>query len=129
VAPPHRADGPSGRAYRGARLALVLTLWGATAAAQVPGDANCDGVTDGADLPALTHELFTAADQRCPGADANADGTVTAADATALVARVTQGPRITFVGLVGSNGVPSQAGRPARRPCASATAVRASAGR
>ena len=95
-----------GAPLRRARLALILLLWVATATAQVPGDANCDGGTDGADLAALSHALFTAADQRCPGADANADGALTAADATALVVRVSQGPRVTFIGLVGSDGVP-----------------------
>jgi hypothetical protein len=47
-----------------------------------PGDANCDGVIDAADLQALTERLFSPG---CEGADVNQDGAVTAADLPSLV--------------------------------------------
>jgi len=48
-----------------------------------PGDANCDGVIDETDVPALIHRLFD--ENGCSGADVDGDGQVTAADLVALL--------------------------------------------
>ncbi len=74
-----------GRAGLAALLAAPLLLWALAAGAQLfaPGDANCDGVVDAADLSALQETLFRGGD--CAGADVNNDGRVSAADATALL--------------------------------------------
>ncbi len=46
-----------------------------------PGDANCDGSVDEADLDGVIRRIFSPG---CPAADVNGDGVVTAADLTAL---------------------------------------------
>ena len=47
-------------------------------AEMLPGDANCDGRLDAADLAAVVHAVFVGSP--CPGADVNGDGQITAAD-------------------------------------------------
>ncbi|HYD50421.1 MAG TPA: dockerin type I domain-containing protein [Terriglobales bacterium] len=49
-----------------------------------PGDINCDGSVDAADLDRLTAALF-GDDTTCGGADVNGDGALTAADLVGLV--------------------------------------------
>jgi len=81
---------PENSCRRFGRVALSLVgalVWGtATAFAQSagPGDANCDGTRDRADLDALVTAVFIGPGD-CPDADANGDGIVNAADVPALV--------------------------------------------
>jgi hypothetical protein len=83
-------------------LALALVALAGRAAAQIAGDANCDGARDEADVEALRRRLFAAEEEApaCPSADANVDGRISVADLTALFA----GPRITYVGIAGADG-------------------------
>ncbi len=47
-----------------------------------PGDANCDGRIDAADLAGVARRIFAPG---CPAADVNGDGAVSAADTIALI--------------------------------------------
>lgn len=90
--------------------------------AQEIGDANCDGVVDEADVPALIGRIFAPRD--CGDADPNLDGATTAADLCRQVALIlvtptptetpvpeptetstpSLGPLVTYFGLAGSAG-------------------------
>jgi hypothetical protein len=96
-----------------ARLALLLLAAACSvsfvgrAAAQQPGDANCDGQIMPDDLPALEARLFDPDGASCAGADVNEDGLLSAADLVALTTVLRpprRGPRITFLGLANSDG-------------------------
>src|SRR5215510_399002 len=64
-----------------AGLGLAVAAWPATAAA-APGDVNCDGVANAADIDALTAAVFEGSS--CPTSDVNQDGGRTAPDFIAL---------------------------------------------
>lgn len=55
----------------------------ATPAPGRPGDANCDGIVNAADLAAIESAIFEGT--TCAGADVNVDGAITAADPAAFV--------------------------------------------
>jgi len=121
-----RAKPGSGRASRFACFLAAALLFGclagAGAGAQETGDANCDGVVDEADLPALVDRLFEFRD--CGNADPNLDGFTSAADLISQLTLVlvtptpkdtpiptvtetptpSLGPPVTFLGLAGSGG-------------------------
>lgn len=87
------------------RLLVFLALaWlgfpASPGAAQLPGDANCDGrFTDG-DRLAVTAALFGDAPASCLRPDTNGDGRTSAADLVAVFA----GPRVTVVGAIDNDG-------------------------
>ena len=58
---------------------MVLNVAQGSRAAASQGDADCNGVVDGADLSAITAAIFNGANH-CPEADVNNDGRVSAAD-------------------------------------------------
>lgn len=110
--------------------ALSMLVTAAVAGAQIPGDADCDGVLQlPADVNAILAGLF--AGSSCGGADANRDGRITAPDVegvllaiavepatptatrtvratsptpTATVPESDDGPEVTFFGAVNADG-------------------------
>jgi len=80
----------AGDLFGDAQPDLILTLLDDDAVAIVPvrevvllpGDADCNGVVEPADLPALMAAIFA---DGCAGADVNADGAFSAADLPALL--------------------------------------------
>jgi hypothetical protein len=69
---------------------------------QVLRDANCDGVVNDADRPALAQALYGSG-PGCPSADVNRDGALSAADLIAFGA----GPRVTYIGIASPAGQPA----------------------
>jgi Dockerin type I domain len=68
-------------------VALLLVGFSATAASaqsSLQGDANCDGLVDGADIDAVLAIVF-GGPNTCELADVNGDGRVSMADATAII--------------------------------------------
>lgn len=97
--------------FRPVLLACVSTiLLMRTAAAQLPGDANCDGRLDQSDLPALFETINGPIE--CSDADANQDGAINAADVSALLQLlrpIADGPTVTVVGIASAAGDPIEA--------------------
>lgn len=91
--------------------AIALLLSAPIARADSSGDANCDGVVDQTDLLAVAGALFEGPPADCQPADVNGDGEVNSADLVALTEALTRppplGPRVTFIGLAGSDGTPA----------------------
>lgn len=81
-------------------IGVTWLAWCGAAQAQTPGDANCDGKRDAADVGALVEELFHDGPPSCAGADANVDRRVSAADFAALFL----GPKMTFMGIASADG-------------------------
>src|SRR5262245_16870592 len=65
-------------------LVGVSVLGGTHASALEAADANCDGVIDVADVPAIIVRLFEPTNE-CAGGDGNGDGEVSAADVTVVL--------------------------------------------
>src|SRR5262249_42881764 len=81
-----RADPPAVACPRVCRAALLAILWfsgwpARAGAGILPGDADCNGSVDAADLAAVGAALF--GDNDCAGADVNGDAVRTAADVSA----------------------------------------------
>jgi hypothetical protein len=90
--------------------AIISTfmLLSAAVVAQPIGDLTCDGSVQHDDLDTLTAALFGDTNAACD-ADVNGDRGVDSADVTALLAVLdAPGPAVTFVGLAGADGIPSQ---------------------
>ncbi|GIW42578.1 MAG: hypothetical protein KatS3mg076_3155 [Candidatus Binatia bacterium] len=58
---------------------------------ETPGDVNCDGVVDSADVDLLIVLLFCDPCPACPNQDVNGDGLVSAADIVALLRLLAEG--------------------------------------
>src|SRR5574337_1469432 len=71
-------------------FAAVLLVAVPAYASDVPGDVDCNGDADSADLAALVSGLFDGT--TCAGADVNGDGRITAADLVAEVVIITSPP-------------------------------------
>ncbi len=88
--------------------AVALVLLTQIARGDTSGDANCDGTVDQTDLGAFADILFEGPPPDCHTADVNGDATVSSADLVALARLLTTpppvGPRVTFIGLAGSDG-------------------------
>jgi hypothetical protein len=88
----------------------ILLRLGTTASAQAPGDSNCDGRIDSADLRALVSTLYGESGSECAVGEVNNDGRINAADlvaaAHAIAAPPASGARISFLGIAGPNGTP-----------------------
>lgn len=88
--------------------ALVMCVLGSrNAAAQLPGDADCDTAVTDDDIDALLPALFDPNPPDCAGIDVNQDTVSGAADITALLQllrKVYLGPPLTFLGLTSSDG-------------------------
>jgi len=91
-------------------LGLAVLVFAAAAAAQLPGDVNCDGIADAADLATIEAALFSEAPPDCSTPDANGDGVIASADVVTLAQALLQppapGPVITFLGLASADGAP-----------------------
>ncbi len=83
--------------------AAVQTSIVAVAWAGLPGDTNCDGKLNAADLQAVIEQVFVEGPPACAAADVNKDGAISAPDLTAL----SLGPRITFIGITSPDGRPA----------------------
>lgn len=94
-------------------LAVVVPI--GIAHAQLPGDADCDGIVNVGDLHRLVAVIFNDPPADCTLADVNRDGRIDGADIVALAQTLNApaptptplpaGPNVVFFGLAGADGV------------------------
>jgi hypothetical protein len=124
---------------------VLLIVTGAGAQTAVPGDADCNGLRNAADVTAAADALFEGSG--CAGADANEDGRRTVADVTRVVALLiaplaptstpgpptatptatsspTISPTPTRTGSPTRTGTPTRTGSPTRTPTRTGTPTR-----
>jgi hypothetical protein len=101
------------RRWKCVLVAITLAAIQSIAAAQsgnfAPGDANCDGVRDAADVGSLIVALFN--ESECPAVDINNDDATSGADLVAVVYAATRCGRVVRAGPVASAPCPSVAGK------------------
>ena len=92
-------------------IVLLGSMLGRSGHAAIPGDVNCDGVVDDADVETVEALVFNdppGATSPCGAGDVNSDQVISAADIIELSRRLEipppVGPQIAFIGVAGPDG-------------------------